>query len=396
MRILHVNHHGGPLGGVEAYISDVERALTAHGHVSMLLYSSDVPEQTILSDARRHAFPDWPAPAGRPGDVLDTCIDAFMPDLAYVHAVEHPGLIERLVQRLPTQVYAHSPSMVCPGSAQYLRRSERVCRRTHGLGCMVQAQREGCCWSRNPSRHLRLIARCRAFVEALRDVDRVLVGSRFMRALMVRGGVPAERIEILAPVLLGISGIEPRPGPDTGVVLFAGRIVEEKGLVDLIRALATVLPPWSLEVAGDGPGRAEAEVLAARFGVADRVHFRGWLAPREMYRALEGCDIVAVPSKWPEPFGRIGAEAARHGRPVVAYDVGGISDWCDDGSTGHLVASGDIEWLGSSLEHLLDEPNSRRIMGLNAWHRAETDWSEQRHIERLLADVGPVTRKSRQ
>ena len=103
----------------------------------------------------------------------------------------------------------------------------------------------------------------------------------------------------------------------------------------------------------------EAAARAAGFG--GRVEFPGWLAEPE--RALAGCDVVVFPSRWQEPFGLSGAEAAAHGKAVAAFDVGGVREWLDDGVNGFLVPEKDTAALAEKLELLYREPEARSRMG---------------------------------
>ena len=76
-------------------------------------------------------------------------------------------------------------------------------------------------------------------------------------------------------------------GPWGPLVIFVGRLVEEKGVGDLLRALALLSPSRrdvSALILGDGQQRAEFEAMAAQLGIARRVTFVGWVDP------LEGSD----------------------------------------------------------------------------------------------------------
>ena len=71
-----------------------------------------------------------------------------------------------------------------------------------------------------------------------------------------------------------------------------------------------------------------------------RVTFTGWLDEPDVARALDRSDLLLVPSRWPEPFGMVGVEAALRGVPSVAFGVGGIPEWLTDRVTGRLVPEG--------------------------------------------------------
>ncbi len=144
-------------------------------------------------------------------------------------------------------------------------------------------------------------------------------------------------------------------------VLYAGRLSEEKGVLELVQA-ATDLP---LVVAGDGPLR-------------DRVPGAlGFVPHSELLRLYERAAIVACPSRR-EGFGVVCLEAMAHGRPVVATPVGGLRDLVVDGVTGLLVPPGDVQALRSALERLLADADLRRRLGRAAQERASLAFSWER------------------
>ena len=186
MRILHLNDHGSHVGGAEDYISEVASALQDAGHNSHLVHFVQNKTDNLLPGATYTPLAAWPDKPGQAIHRIEEVIAAFRPDVAYVHAVYHPDLVKWIGQRLPSVAYVHAPYPVCPGSAQYLRRSSRVCPHTAGVICLFNAQTEHCCWGRDPLKHLRLLARVRGFISAYQSMDAILVGSNYMRRLLIR------------------------------------------------------------------------------------------------------------------------------------------------------------------------------------------------------------------
>jgi glycosyltransferase involved in cell wall biosynthesis len=144
-------------------------------------------------------------------------------------------------------------------------------------------------------------------------------------------------------------------------ILYAGRLSEEKGVLDLVEA-ARGLP---LVVAGDGPLR-------------DRVPGALGFVPHDgLLELYDRASIVVCPSHR-EGFGVVCAEAMAHARPVVAAAVGGLRDLVLDGETGLLVPPRNPAGLRAALERLLDDPELRRRLGEAGRDRARTSLSWQR------------------
>lgn len=383
MKVLHVNDFGSRQGGTEAYIAEVAAALQAVGHESHLVYfKADNAEQMLPST--HIALPAWPASIEATVREIERVIEQFQPDVAYLHVTWHPALVEWLTQRVPTVAFVHAPYMACPGSAKYLRRSGQACEHRAGPICLWNGQIERCCWGRNPLRHLRALQLTQAFTRAYQHVPAILVGTDFMRDLLTLNGFPAQHIDLLSPVLL-LGTTTPMPVSSSATVLFAGRLVPEKGVQDLIRALASVTVDWKLIVAGEGPDRAEAQALADRLGVAQRIQFAGWLNETQIDEAYRQSACVAYPSRWPEPFGRVGPEAFVRGRPVVAYATGGIPAWLHDDVNGYLVPPGDVQQFGQRLQMVLSDVALQKQLGEQARRYALAEWDSTAHVEKLVS-----------
>jgi glycosyltransferase involved in cell wall biosynthesis len=118
-------------------------------------------------------------------------------------------------------------------------------------------------------------------------------------------------------------------------------------------------------------------------GVDRIVHYHDWLPAAEFGRLLEESKIVAIPSRWPEPFGLVGLEAMRLGRAVVAYDVGGIRDWVIDGETGTLVPEQDVGAFADACADLLQNSDKAAEFGRRGRARAESDFGFDRYITQI-------------
>ena len=175
-------------------------------------------------------------------------------------------------------------------------------------------------------------------------------------------------------------------------LLYVGRLVERKGIGDVIAALAS-LPRTELVIAGGPPQEAldrDPEVrrlrgLARAAGVEERVVFRGRVSREAIPALIRSADaVVTVP--WYEPFGMVPLEAMACGVPVIASAVGGMLDSIVDGETGVHVPPRDPARLAEEAVALLDDRERRRRMGHAGSRRAASlyDW---RSIAARTSDV---------
>jgi len=162
--------------------------------------------------------------------------------------------------------------------------------------------------------------------------------------------------------------VEARP-PGRARLVAACRLVERKGIGDVVEALADV-PRAELHVAG-GPEPAQLDrdpearrlrALAERAGVGDRLVLRGRVGRDAMPGLLRSADAV-VCAPWYEPFGLVPLEAMACGVPVVATAVGGQIDSVVHGATGLHVPPRDPAALAAALRSLLADPARAHELG---------------------------------
>ena len=173
------------------------------------------------------------------------------------------------------------------------------------------------------------------------------------------------------------------------VVGYIGRLVPEKGVMDLADALLPVLearPDWIWVVAGSGPlQRALQERMAP---VHDQVRVLPWLSTSELTHLMNALDVLAVPSKttahWKEQFGRVLIEAMAVELPVVAYASGEIPHVVGD--AGVLVPEGDIQGLRDALSGLVEDAQAAARYRTQGRQRVLSHFSQER-VARLLMDV---------
>lgn len=226
----------------------------------------------------------------------------------------------------------------------------------------------------------------RAYRACLRAADAIAAADDGDRLAAVRAGVPDERA-LIVPDVVGLTTLHPDPSlhPDPAL-LHTGRAVLSlsgigpgSGIKALLSALRWT-PGRELVVAGSG-NRDDAVTLRAavlRFGLADRVHWLGWVDRVEVVRLIDAAALVVLPSSSTGVTGAI--EAMTRSRAVATVDGGAAADVVVDGITGSVVRDGHPELLGQALRTLLNNQFQLEAMGLAGRERALTRYARDRAV----------------
>ena len=292
------------LGGAQAFISDLAAGLTRRGH-DVTLYcaeGSDVPGVKLsMVPLPADAHASLVMPGGKPARSAPGVTRAFQAmfgsiaggsfDAVSQHAFDAPAF--DLARGLPVIHTLHLPPIVP------------------------------------------------AVVEAARDVapDALATVSDSCQAAWKRAGVDVPRVLFNGVPALALphAGIE-------AVALVAGRVSPEKGIEDAITAASAA--GLEVQVAGDLYDPDYDVDLGA-------VRYLGPLPRDELRRLMAQSAVTVCAVHWDEPFGMVAAEAQMSGCPVAAYRRGALPEVVEDGVSGFLADSGDVDGLGRAIDRCL-------------------------------------------
>src|SRR5262245_6599090 len=160
-----------------------------------------------------------------------------------------------------------------------------------------------------------------------------------------------------------------------------------KRIMDCIEILARVQAGGlraRLVMCGDGPGRAEAETLAAKLHVSDDVIFVGQQPQLMIREYLSVADLLLLPSQ-SESFGLVALEAMACEVPVIATRVGGLPELVEDGANGLLFAVGDVDAMSAGAIRLLSNQSESQQFGSRGREVAISSFSTEKIIPQYEA-----------
>jgi len=385
VKILFANNLCGHYGGVEQVVAHTVRELSRRGHACHLAYArvGSSPEdfaRLFASASRCNEFGGSPEQIG--GEPFASIAGRVKPDVIFVHKVAHlPKGVEKS-NGYRKVILVHDHDLWCPTGLGYDRRTRKMCTHSAGWPCylslaFLEKSEKGLLPFRLAGVHSKV-----AEMRRYHDFDTILPNSNFIREKLLANGFPAARTKLCHPVL-NQPDVEITPLPAEPNVLFVGSLIRGKGVDLLLRALTELRCAYRLNIVGTGKSEEELRALAKSLGIEKAIQFAGWVPNEAVARYYQGARVVAVPSAWPEPFGLVGLEAMRHGRPVVAFRAGGIPDWLANEKTGLHVPPLDVSAFARALERLLTEDGLAQRLGAEGGRQVRAKFGFADYIDQL-------------
>lgn len=354
MKILIVNEKISSEGGAEQYMFDVFRGLEKRGH--QVLLKADQEDITLFVKKEK-------------------------PAVVYLQNVFRNDLYIELPKLVPTIHYVHDHRTYSPGPARMHFQKNEICVAPLSLFHSLIFAYTQKCMSRNPFKIFNLVLDRTELLRLHNNLKKVLANSHYVKKLLVLNGVKEDLVDVLPPAIYAPKTTE-KMEIEKPVILFAGRLFVEKGAEYLIRAMSSIegAQAWIL---GNGWDEERLKNLTKELNLEDKVRFFGWVDSTEIGRYYPASTIGVVPSIWPEPFGLSGIAFMSFGKPVVAFDVGGVRDWLRNGETGFLVKRADIRGLAQKINLLLNDSKLASRLGEKGREVFEQNFSMTKHLDRL-------------
>ncbi len=382
MKVAHVTLRFDAPGGVETNVRELARRQRDAGD-DVEVFASDLYDEA-----------SWDRRTGFAPSVDGVPVHRFAVRRRLLPRFNLPmmvGLIDALADRRPDLIHAHSHRyghvLQAAAVARHLRIPFVVSTSYHPA-------------DRRETARDRAILRCVDVgfgMTAYRTARAIVVQSELERRLVAEFA-PADRIRIVPPGVDLDEWSHPDADPPRAVdlpdrfVLYVGRIASNKGLANLVEAIAG-LPPTArlplLLMGADWGEEANLRDLARRRGVEPWVRFLGHVPDRATYRAvLRRAEAMVLPSEW-EAYGFVLLEAMAADTPIVATAVGAVPEVLNGGERGRLVPYGDPAALAAALRSVTeDRPGTERRVAAGRAHVRQLDWSESaRRFRELYREV---------
>jgi len=208
--------------------------------------------------------------------------------------------------------------------------------------------------------------------KVLHNVDRIISVSAAAKVDIMNYGIEPEKIEVIHN---GVDTGFYKPSEPTyhekykdgmdNLLIFVGRIIEQKGLKYLIEAMPEVLkehPKTRLLITGKGKFKDRHIQEVKKLGLENNIMFPGFVPEEEMPNLYSSADIFVLPSLW-EVFPIAMLEALASGAPLLASDAGGNAEMIEQDGNGRVCERGNSKALADNLRIMLDDPNKLKTMG---------------------------------
>ena len=219
-------------------------------------------------------------------------------------------------------------------------------------------------YSNSYLRSLALIIYGKKYFKILKkDISNIFVLNNFHKDYIEKLGIEPDKITVSYNPINKIKEKEIYFNKTANYVVYAGRVVNEKGLYELIQAWKQSKTTLNLKIIGEGPLRSELENLISDLEICDRVSLPG--LSKDIHEDYNIADIFVIPSKF-ESFGIVTAEAMLYSLPVIGFsDCIGTNKLIIDNITGLLVqpSQNKVLSLASAMEKLMKSETKRLKFG---------------------------------
>jgi glycosyltransferase involved in cell wall biosynthesis len=373
--------------GSSLYLIDISERLKKLGYTVSILYGTQREKKVEDSDIESFYVPDVfgfnYSYAVESYKRIKEIVEHVNPQIIYIHQVLNPYVIDLLASLKPSIRFEHGFRLSCYTGRRLARTNGKICNYSPGLSCLLRAHTQKCS-PRNPVLALKRIKDFYLNKKAHDKLEYIIVASSYIRDLLLKSGYRENQVKIIPYYTLLPEQYTFDHSPQLSTIVCVSRIEAEKGVDYFLRALSRVKIKSKIFIIGEGTQIPNLKLTAKSLSHKHEIVFTGWVENSELTKFYSKATLAVVPSIWPEPFGIIGIEALANEVPVVAFNVGGISEWLIDGETGNLVPRKDEKALAEKISYYLENPKVAKAMGMKGRKLVEKRFVPEVHLNDLL------------
>ncbi len=388
LKILLCHNYYQNSGGESEVFENETRGLAQMGE-DVVVYSRtnvDIPKMSTLQkiDVGFSAYSSMHSKR----DIL-RLIEKDRPDVALVQNVFPlltPSVYIALAQAgIPIIQTVYNYRLVCPSAELYTEGA--ICERCIG-GNTIHAVLHRCYRGSytESAWYASIIGLHRLLGTFSQKITSFMVPDNFLGKKLAEGGIPLSKIW-RNPNPLFLKDYQPEP-THLGFVLFAGRLVSQKGILTLLKAMEYTNSSSKLVIVGLGELAEEIQSRISHLGMSERVTLLGPVWGADLERLIRQSAAVVIPSEWYDNLPMILCKANALGKPVIASQIDGIPEYVTHGETGYLFEPGNALELAGFIDGVLSLSASEyRQLSDKARAFAEDVLDYPNHYRNLMNEI---------
>ena len=318
---------------------------------------------------------------------LKLFLNEIKPDIVHCHNILYyltPSILKVIYEtNIPAVITLHDTRHLCPAGTMLYKNKEycdkELCIKGNSQYCLLNRCKEN---SLSKSVLVTTEFKYRKRSGLFDKANIYIVPSDALKQLTIRSGIAEEKIIVINnfadEYLISI-----KPDYKEGDYFFyAGRIDEIKGIKFMIDTFAS-LPQIKLIIAGTGKDEAKYRRVIDKKNITN-IKFTGYLGKKELSKYFNNAIATILPGYWFENFPMVVVESFAHGKPVIATNVGGVSELVKDSVNGAVIPVQNVSALVDSINKLNTDKQMAVMMGRNARKYLETYLTPDIHYEKLI------------
>lgn len=376
MKILYIHNQYKQVGGEDGVINSEMTMLNLHSIDLELLIANNHMISNIIEKLKVVIKINY---SNKYKKIVLERINRFKPDIIHVHnlfPLLTPSIYDACIEsKVPVVQTLHNYRTIC--SNALLMRNGHICELcisgSHYNAALYRCYRNSFLGSLAVARMLSYHQNKKTWQD---KVDTFIALTHFAKTKFIEGGLPAKKIKVKPNFFNEERPIFGNKNSRKGA-LFVGRISHEKGIKTLLKAWETLDVP--LRIAGDGP-----LMRMVKEKNTSKIVILGKISSSQVSQEMAKASFLVMPSEWYEGFPMVIVEAFAHGLPVVASNLGGMSEIVENNITGLHFEAGNPKDLAEKVLWMHNHPNECKKMGETARKMYEEKYTPERNYHMLM------------
>ncbi len=403
-KIVIVNTFFSPLGGAEIIAYDTYKILKNFGYEVYFwacnkgpFWNKNYPYTKDFTEYNNSLFNyfSWYYNNKAKKD-FQNFINKINPDIIHLHnfiSYLSPSILD-CCKNIPTIATLHDTSIVCP-AVKFLYKNKVFCdkircQKNNYFNCLINN-----CAPGGFEVNFRKTLRAYIVSARLKYINKFITPSNSLRTLILNSNIGIEQDRIVTiNNFLTKDQLKTIPKyTNKGYFLFVGRLSREKGLHYLLEAMTGLPKEIKLKIAGTGDEENKLKKYALNNKLYN-VEFLGLRNREEIKELYQNCISTILPCNWFENFPTTNIESFINGKPVIASNIGGISEQVEHNITGLLFEPANISQLRDCIIKYWNNPKIVIEQGKNAYNKAYNLYSDYRYCKELIKIYQPYLNKN--